>query len=62
MLPRRFERSTVQNCCMMSFASSEILGSFGKWTGLETILERVVSRDDKRKRGAADCLYISMGF
>jgi hypothetical protein len=38
MLPRRCERSRVQNWRIMSLASGEMAGSEGKWTGLETIL------------------------
>lgn len=38
MLPRRRDRSTVQNCLMMSFASGEMKGSAGKVIGFSTIL------------------------
>lgn len=40
MLPRRRERSTVQSERMMSLASSERGGSWGKTTGFSRILER----------------------
>jgi hypothetical protein len=38
MLPRRRERSTVQNWRMMSFAASLMGGSWGKTIGFSTIL------------------------
>ncbi|KAK1238562.1 hypothetical protein MKX07_004138 [Trichoderma sp. CBMAI-0711] len=38
MLPRRRERSIVQKDRMMSWASSEMTGSWGKTTGFSTIL------------------------
>jgi len=41
----------VQNWRMMSLAGSEMAGSFGKWTGLETILGWL-ARQEAGKRGS----------
>jgi hypothetical protein len=61
MLPRRFERSTVQNWRMMSLAGSEMAGSFGKWTGLDTILGWLAEVGGKK--GVRQTVYISQwGF
>lgn len=40
MFPRRRDRSTVQNCRIMSFASSLMAGCSGNTTGFSTILRR----------------------
>lgn len=62
ILPRRLERSIVQNDLIMSLASSEMCGSWGKTTGFSTILAVVLAtgwrrNETRRKR----YLQISLG-
>ncbi len=62
MLPSRLERSTVQKERIMSLAAGEMTGSGGKWTGLDTILERGKQYFQEIMGVATHCLYISIGL